>query len=47
MNFFTSKGMQITAGAVGSAGIAGGFEMGGGHGAFGPKYGLMVDNAVE
>lgn len=46
-NFFTSKGMQITAGAVGSVGLAGGFGQGGGHGAFGPTYGLMVDNAVE
>lgn len=44
--FFTSKGMQITAGAVQSVGLAGGYGQGGGHGAFGPKYGLMVDNAL-
>ncbi|CAK4034810.1 FAD-binding domain-containing [Lecanosticta acicola] len=45
--YFTSKGMQITAGAVQSVGLAGGYGQGGGHGALGPKYGLMVDNALE
>jgi hypothetical protein len=45
--FFESLGMLVTVGAVGSVGIAGGFGQGGGHGPLGPKYGLMVDQAVE
>jgi hypothetical protein len=45
--FFEPQGMLVTVGAVGSVGIAGGFGQGGGHGPLGPKYGLMVDQAVE
>ncbi|KAH8725775.1 hypothetical protein GQ44DRAFT_680475 [Phaeosphaeriaceae sp. PMI808] len=45
--FFEPFGMLVTVGAVGSVGIAGGFGQGGGHGPLGPKYGLMVDQAVE
>ncbi|OCK80494.1 FAD-binding domain-containing protein [Lepidopterella palustris CBS 459.81] len=45
--FFESLGMQVTVGAIGSVGIAGGFGQGGGHGALAPSYGLMVDQAVE
>jgi hypothetical protein len=45
--FFEPLGMLVTVGAVGSVGIAGGFGQGGGHGPLGPKYGLMVDQAVE
>jgi hypothetical protein len=45
--FFEPLGMMITVGAVGSVGVAGGFGQGGGHGPLGPKYGLMVDQAVE
>lgn len=45
--FFEPFGMFVTVGAVGSVGIAGGFGQGGGHGPLGPKYGLMVDQAVE
>jgi hypothetical protein len=37
-NFFTSKAMDITAGTVGSVGLAGGFGQGGGHGAYRPNY---------
>jgi hypothetical protein len=45
--FFEPLGMMVTVGAVGSVGVAGGFGQGGGHGPLGPKYGLMVDQAVE
>ncbi|KAF2024071.1 FAD-binding domain-containing protein [Setomelanomma holmii] len=45
--FFEPHGMLVIVGAVGSVGIAGGFGQGGGHGPLGPKYGLMVDQAVE
>jgi hypothetical protein len=45
--FFEPFGMLVTVGAIGSVGIAGGFGQGGGHGPLGPKYGLMVDQAVE
>ncbi|KAH7113805.1 hypothetical protein B0J11DRAFT_445722 [Dendryphion nanum] len=45
--FFEDIGMLVTVGAVGSVGIAGGFGQGGGHGPLGPKWGLMVDNALE
>lgn len=44
---FEPHGMLVTVGAVGSVGIAGGYGQGGGHGPLGPKYGLMVDQAVE
>ncbi|RMZ71130.1 isoamyl alcohol oxidase [Pyrenophora seminiperda CCB06] len=44
---FEPLGMLVTVGAVASVGIAGGFGQGGGHGPLGPKYGLMVDQAVE
>ncbi|KAF2087336.1 FAD-binding domain-containing protein, partial [Saccharata proteae CBS 121410] len=46
-DFFALHGMDVTLGAVGSVGPAGGFGQGGGHGPLGPKYGLMVDQAVE
>lgn len=46
-NSSTPKGLDITARAVGSVGLAGYFGQGGGHGAYGPSFGLMVDNAVE
>ncbi|BCS26754.1 uncharacterized protein APUU_51465S [Aspergillus puulaauensis] len=39
--------MDVTGGNEGSVGLAGGYGQGGGHGVFGPSYGLMVDNAVE
>ncbi|CAJ2513859.1 Uu.00g019780.m01.CDS01 [Anthostomella pinea] len=45
--FFADKKMHVTVGAVASVGIAGGFGQGGGHGALGPSYGLMVDQAIE
>jgi hypothetical protein len=45
--FFERLGMLVTVGAVGSVGLAGGYGQGGGHGPLGPKYGLMVDQAVE
>lgn len=45
--FFDTHDMLVTVGATGSVGIAGGFGQGGGHGPLGPKYGLMVDNAIE
>ncbi|KAJ5604817.1 CAZyme family AA7 [Penicillium lagena] len=45
--YFTKFNMDVTGGNEGSVGLAGGFGQGGGHGVFGPKYGLMVDNAVE
>lgn len=45
--YFTGYNMDITGGNEGSVGLAGGFGQGGGHGVFGPSYGLMVDNAVE
>ena len=44
---FEPHGMLVTVGAVASVGIAGGFGQAGGHGPLGPKYGLMVDQAVE
>lgn len=44
---FEPHGMLVTVGAAGSVGIAGGFGQAGGHGPLGPKYGLMVDQAVE
>ncbi|KAI4683774.1 uncharacterized protein J4E84_006612 [Alternaria hordeiaustralica] len=44
---FEPHGMHVTVGAVASVGIAGGYGQGGGHGPLGPKYGLMVDQAVE
>lgn len=37
IDFFTSHGMQVAAGAVGAIGISGGYGQGGGHGALGPK----------
>lgn len=46
-NYFNARGFDVVGGAVGSIGLAGGYGQGGGHGAFGPAYGLMVDNAVE
>jgi len=45
--FFERLGMLVTVGAVSSVGLAGGYGQGGGHGPLGPKYGLMVDQAVE
>ncbi|KAJ5587484.1 CAZyme family AA7 [Penicillium hispanicum] len=45
--YFTGYGMDVAGGNEGSVGLAGGFGQGGGHGVFGPAYGLMVDNAVE
>ncbi|RAR01728.1 FAD-binding-like protein [Stemphylium lycopersici] len=44
---FEPHSMLVTVGAVASVGIAGGYGQGGGHGPLGPKYGLMVDQAVE
>lgn len=44
---FEPLGMLVTVGATGSVGVAGGFGQGGGHGPLAPKYGLMVDNAIE
>jgi hypothetical protein len=44
---FEPHGMLVTVGAVASVGIAGGYGQGGGHGPLGPKYGLMIDQAVE
>ncbi|OJJ01862.1 hypothetical protein ASPVEDRAFT_887269 [Aspergillus versicolor CBS 583.65] len=45
--YFQKFNMDVTGGNEGSVGLAGGFGQGGGHGVFGPSYGLMVDNAVE
>ncbi|CRG82838.1 hypothetical protein PISL3812_00184 [Talaromyces islandicus] len=45
--YFQTFNMDVTGGNEGSVGLAGGFGQGGGHGVFGPSYGLMVDNAVE
>lgn len=45
--FFEEYQMNVVGGNEGSVGLAGGFGQGGGHGMFGPSYGLMVDNAVE
>ncbi|GFG18551.1 6-hydroxy-D-nicotine oxidase [Aspergillus udagawae] len=45
--YFQEFNMDVTGGNEGSVGLAGGFGQGGGHGIFGPSYGLMVDNAVE
>lgn len=45
--FFEPLDMMVTVGAVGSVGIAGGYGQGGGHGPLAPKYGLMVDQAIE
>ena len=45
--YFQNFDMDVTGGNEGSVGLAGGFGQGGGHGIFGPSYGLMVDNAVE
>lgn len=45
--YFQNRNMDVTGGNEGSVGLAGGFGQGGGHGVFGPSYGLMVDNAVE
>lgn len=45
--YFQTFGMDVTGGNEGSVGLAGGFGQGGGHGVFGPMYGLMADNAVE
>jgi hypothetical protein len=45
--FFHTKKMAVTVGAKDSVGLAGGFGTGGGHGPLGPKYGLMVDQAIE
>ncbi|KAJ5263160.1 CAZyme family AA7 [Penicillium angulare] len=45
--YFQKFDMDVTGGNEGSVGLAGGFGQGGGHGVFGPSYGLMVDNAVE
>lgn len=47
VDFFLEEGMDVTVGACPSVGTAGGFGQGGGHGIFGPSYGLMVDQAVE
>ncbi|EMD65059.1 hypothetical protein COCSADRAFT_190038 [Bipolaris sorokiniana ND90Pr] len=44
---FEPHGMLVTVGASASVGIAGGYGQAGGHGPLGPKYGLMVDQAVE
>ena len=41
------RNKAITLGAVRSVGIAGGFAMGGGHGPYGPKYGMGVDNILQ
>lgn len=46
-SYFQNHNMDVTGGNEGSVGLAGGFGQGGGHGVFGPSYGLMVDNAVE
>ncbi|KAF5855891.1 hypothetical protein ETB97_008270 [Aspergillus alliaceus] len=46
-SYFQGFNMDVTGGNEGSVGLAGGFGQGGGHGVFGPSYGLMVDNAVE
>jgi hypothetical protein len=45
--YFQKFNMDVTGGNEGSVGLAGGFGQGGGHGVFGPSYGLMADNAVE
>ncbi|KAF2258514.1 FAD-binding domain-containing protein [Lojkania enalia] len=45
--FFEPLNMLVTVGAYASVGLAGGFGQGGGHGPFGPTWGLMVDNAIE
>ncbi|GAM34224.1 hypothetical protein TCE0_015f01664 [Talaromyces pinophilus] len=46
-SYFGDLNFDVTGGNEGSVGLAGGFGQGGGHGVFGPSYGLMVDNAVE
>ena len=40
-------GRIVTLGAVGSVGGAGGLAQAGGHGPWGPKYGLAVDNVLQ
>jgi FAD binding domain/Berberine and berberine like len=45
--YFQNFNMDVAGGNEGSVGLAGGFGQGGGHGVFGPSFGLMVDNAVE
>ncbi|RDW71848.1 berberine protein [Coleophoma crateriformis] len=45
--FFETYNMNVVGGNEGTVGLAGGYGQGGGHGIFGPSYGLMVDNAVE
>jgi hypothetical protein len=47
VNYFLTYDMDVTVGACPTVGIAGGFGQSGGHGVFGPSYGLMVDQAVE
>ncbi|EOD51498.1 putative fad-binding domain-containing protein [Neofusicoccum parvum UCRNP2] len=46
-DYFKTKGMDITLGAIESVGPAGGFGQAGGHGPLGPTHGLMIDQAVE
>lgn len=45
--FFGSHGVDICGGNDATVGLAGGFGQAAGHGAFGPTYGLMVDQAIE
>jgi hypothetical protein len=45
--FAALNGKDITLGAYGSVGVAGGFAMGGGHGPLQPTYGLAVDNILQ
>lgn len=40
-------GRIITLGAVGSVGGSGGLSQAGGHGPWGPTYGLAVDNVLQ
>lgn len=47
VDYFLEHDMDVTVGACPTVGIAGGFGQSGGHGAFGPSYGLMVDQAIE
>ncbi|KAM0263348.1 hypothetical protein ACHAQJ_001204 [Trichoderma viride] len=47
VDYFLTHGMDVTVGACPTVGIAGGFGQSGGHGVFGPSYGLMVDQAIE
>lgn len=45
--FAALNGQDITLGAYGSVGVAGGFALGGGHGPLQPTYGLAVDNILQ